>query len=334
MRPVYLVVPHDVDDPELPSGGNVYDRRVIDGLGGRTIAVPGAWPRPGETGRAALRRVLAALPDGAAVLVDGLVAGGVPDVVVPQTRRLALAVLVHLPLTDDLAAAERETLQAAHAVVATSAWTARRLRERYGVTATVAHPGVDPAPLARGTNGAGRLLCVGSISAVKGQDVLVDALARVQDLPWTCTLVGPLRRDPDHVTLVRRAVAAHGLTGRVTLAGPRTGPDLDAAYAAADLLVLPSRIEAYGMVVTEALARGIPVLATDAGGVVEALGDGPGLLVPPGDPAALAAALRRWFTEPALRDDLRGAARARRAALTGWEVTTRCLSQVLDRLSA
>jgi len=141
VRPVYLVVPHDVDDPELPSGGNVYDRRVIDGLGGRTIAVPGAWPRPGETGRAALRRVLAALPDGAAVLVDGLVAGGVPDVVVPQTRRLALAVLVHLPLTDDLAAAERETLQAAHAVVATSAWTARRLRERYGVTATVARAG-------------------------------------------------------------------------------------------------------------------------------------------------------------------------------------------------
>lgn len=334
MRPVYLVVPHGMDDPELPSGGNAYDRRVIDGLGGRAITVPGAWPRPGETGRAALRRALAALPDGAAVLVDGLVAGGVPDVVVPQARRLALAVLVHLPLTGDLAAAERETLRAAHAVVATSAWTAHQLRERYGVSATVAHPGVDPAPLARGTNGAGRLLCVGSISAVKGQDVLVDALAQVQDLPWTCTLVGPLRREPGHVTVVRRAIAAHGLTGRVTLAGPRTGPDLDAAYAAADLLVLPSRVEAYGMVVTEALARGIPVLATDAGGVVEALGDGPRLLVPPGDPAALAAGLRRWLTEPALRDDLRAAARARRTTLTGWEVTTRCLSQVLDRLPA
>jgi glycosyltransferase involved in cell wall biosynthesis len=88
------------------------------------------------------------------------------------------------------------------------------------------------------------------------------------------------------------------------------------------------------MVVTEALARGIPVLATDAGGVVEALGDGPGLLVPPGDPAALASVLRRWFTEPALREDLRAAARARRDALTGWEVTTRSLSRVLDRLPA
>ncbi len=334
MRTVHLVVPHGVDDPELPSGGNVYDRRVIDGLGGRAIAVPGAWPRPGDTGRAALRRALSALPDGAPVLVDGLVAGSVPDVVVPQTRRLALAVLVHLPLADDLADAERETLRAAHAVVATSAWTARQLHERYGVTATVAHPGVDPAPLARGTDGAGRLLCVGSISAVKGQDVLVDALARVRDLPWACALVGPLRRDPAHVALVREAVTAHGLADRVTLVGPRTGPDLDAAYDAADLLVLPSRVEAYGMVVTEALARGVPVLATDAGGVTEALGDGPGLLVPPGDPAALAAGLRRWLTEPGLRDDLRAAARARRNALTGWEVTTRCLSQVLDRLPA
>ncbi len=334
MRPVHLVVPDGVDDPELPSGGNVYDRRVIDGLGGRAIAVPGAWPRPGEPGRAALRRALTALPDGAAVLVDGLVAGGVPDVVVPQARRLALAVLVHLPLSDDLAAAERETLRAARAVVATSGWTARQLRERYGVTAAVARPGVDPAPLAPGTDGAGRLLCVGSISAIKGQDVLVDALARVHDLPWTCALVGPLRRDPAHVALVRRSVAAHGLTGRIALTGPRTGPDLDAAYAAADLLVLPSRVEAYGMVVTEALARGVPVLATDAGGVTEALGDGPRLLVPPGDPAALAAALRRWLTEPDLRDDLRAAARTRRDALTDWEVTTRCLSQVLDRLPA
>ena len=79
--------------------------------------------------------------------------------------------------------------------------------------------------------------------------------------------------------------------------GPRTGPELDRAYAAADLLVLASHAETYGMVVTEALARGLPVLAAEVGGVTEALGHGddgtrPGLLVPPGDPAALGAALR------------------------------------------
>jgi glycosyltransferase involved in cell wall biosynthesis len=353
-RPVCVVVPGDVDDETVPSGGNVYDRRVCRGLpaAGRPVvecAVPGTWPRPDAGARAALAGALAALPDGAPVLVDGLVACGVPDVVVPHARRLALVVLVHLPLGDEmgqppgcaaeLAALERRTLQAASAVVAPSRWTAHRLVTLHGLDAgrvSVAPPGVDPAPLAAGTDGAGRLLCVGAVTPTKGQDLLVEALAAAADLPWTCELVGSLHRAPAHVAAVRRAVERAGLDRRVRLSGPRTGAQLDAAYAAADLLVLPSRAESYGMVVTEALARGIPVLAAAAGGVPEALGrtpDGrvPGLLVPPGDAGALAAALRRWLGEPGLREELRRAAAARRAGLDGWEATVGCLTGVLER---
>jgi glycosyltransferase involved in cell wall biosynthesis len=353
-RSVCVVVPGDVDDATVPSGGNVYDRRVCRGLPAAgwpvvECAVPGTWPRPDAAARAALAGVLAAQPDRAVVLVDGLVACGVPDVVVPETRRLALAVLVHLPLGDELgwppgcaaelAALERRTLRAAGAVVATSRWTAHRLVTWHGLDAdrvVVAAPGVDPAPPARGTDGGGRLLCVGAVTPTKGQDLLVEALAPAADLPWTCELVGSLRRDPAHVVAVRRAVERAGLGGRVRLAGPRTGADLAAAYAAADLLVLPSRAESYGMVVTEALARGIPVLAAAAGGVPETLGrapDGrvPGLLVPPGDVAALAAAVRRWLGEPGLREELRQAAEARRAGLDGWEATVGCLTGVLER---
>jgi glycosyltransferase involved in cell wall biosynthesis len=122
--------------------------------------------------------------------------------------------------------------------------------------------------------------------------------------------------------------------GRVHFAGPLTGSALERAYAAADLLVLPSHAETYGMVVTEALARGTPVIASDVGGVSEALGHGrngtrPGLLVPPGDPAALAAALRAWLGDAGLRQRLRRAARERRETLRGWPATTSVIAGVL-----
>jgi len=356
LRSVHVVVPGDIHDVAVPSGGNAYDRRVCLGLSAtgwsvHELAVAGAWPRPDTAARESLARTLASLPDGAVVLLDGLVACGVPDVVVAAARRLKLVVLVHLPLGDEvgalnsaeaaaaaeLAALERRTLRAASAVVATSPWAARRLVATHGLAADrvhVATPGVDPAPLARGTDGATRLLCVGSVTPTKGQDLLVEALAAVADLPWSCDLVGPLGRNPVHVAAVRCMIERHGLDERIRLTGPRTGARLDAAFDAADVLVLPSRVESYGMVVTEALARGIPVLAAAVGGVPETLGHDPngrvpGMLVPPADVTALAAALRRWFGEPVRRDGLRRSATARRGTLDGWEVTSRCLAEVL-----
>ncbi|MFL6127550.1 MAG: glycosyltransferase family 4 protein [Mycobacteriales bacterium] len=319
MSAVHAVLPNDIDDPAAPSGGNVYDRRVLAGLAAlgwsvREHAVRGGWPTPLPAERAGLARVLAALPDGALVLLDGLVASAVPELLVPQARRLRLVVLVHMPLGDE---AERAALTAARAVVATGPWTRDRLS---GLDVQVATPGVDPAPLAPGSATGRRLLCVAAVTPHKGQDLLAAALA---GLDASCVCVGSLTRDPDFVARLP--------TDRLRLVGPLVGPQLDAAYAAADLLVLPSRGETYGMVVTEALARGIPVLATAVGGVPETLGhapDGsvPGLLV---EPAALAGALRCWLTDADLRLRLRRSARARRATLTGWDVTARRVSTVL-----
>lgn len=349
LRPVHVVVPADVDDPARVSGGNAYDRRLARDLAAHRAvhehAVAGAWPHPDPAARAALAAALGALPDGAVVLVDGLVACGVPEVLVPAAARLAVAVLVHLPLGDEtgadpaLVARERATLRAAAGVVATSPWTARRLAAVHGLDPrriAVATPGVDPAPPAPGTTDGGRLLCVGSVTPTKGQDVLVDALAAVLDLEWTCTLVGPVDRDPAHTAAVRAMIDHYGLARRVRLTGPQVGPALDAAYAAADLLLVPSRAETYGMVVTEALARGLPVLAGAVGGMVETLGrdpDGrvPGLVVPAVDPEAWAAALRCWLQQPWLRAGLRRSARRRSGMLDGWEVTSRCVSTALER---
>ncbi|GAA3875253.1 glycosyltransferase family 4 protein [Streptomyces sp. NPDC003631] len=355
LRSVHFVVPGGVDDPAAPSGGNAYDRRIrldLPGFGWRVTqhAVEGSWPRPDAAAREELARTLRQLPDGAVVLLDGLVACGVPEIVVPQTERLRMVVLVHLPLGDEtgldrrtaaeLDARERATLRAVPAVVATSDWAVRRLVAHHGLAPErvhVAAPGADIAPLAPGTDGVSRLLCVAAVTPRKGQHRLIEALATVTDLPWTCSLVGGLGHDPQYVARLRALIDEHGLGDRLHLAGPQAGAELDASYAAADLMVLTSYAETYGMAVTEALARGIPVLATDVGGLPEAVGrapDGgvPGILVPPEDPAALAAELRGWFGEADVRRRLKAAARGRRAALDGWATTARSLAGVLARL--
>jgi glycosyltransferase involved in cell wall biosynthesis len=347
---VHVVVPEGIDDPARPSGGNAYDRQVCRGLAALGWSVhqhpiADAWPQLGAQGRAALARTTQQIPDDAVVLLDGLIASAAPDALLPQARRLRQVVLVHMPLghrppqadAGMVRARERAVLTAATAVVTTSAWSRRRLCDLYGLAGErvhVAEPGVEAAGLAPGTPAGDALLCVAAVTPGKGHDVLLDALATVTDLPWQCACVGSLDRDPSFADVVRRRALDAGLGGRVRFQGPRTGPELDRAYAASDVLVLASRAETYGMVVTEALARGLPVIAAEVGGVTEALGHGedgtrPGILVAPGDPAALGAAVRAWLGDGDLRARLRRAARERRASLRGWPATASALSGVL-----
>lgn len=342
---ITFVVPGDIDDRTVPSGGNVYDRRMSRALGAREVAITGTWPTPDAAARRELATTLARIEDGAVVLIDGLVACGVPEVVVPHTRRLRLAVLVHLPLADetgldpDLAAAlntrERETLHAAGMVIATSPWAARRIVSHHWLDADRVHavpPGTDPAPLAPGTDGRSRLLCVAAVTQRKGQDRLVEALEDVRDLEFSCELVGSLRRDTDYVIGLHQMIKDRGLAGRVTMTGPKSGADLEASYAAADLFVLPSQTETYGMVLTEALARGIPVLATKVSAMPQTVGKAPDGTVPGILTWQFADALRRFLTDAQLRDKLRTAARARRETLMDWDAAARGLADALAEL--
>jgi glycosyltransferase involved in cell wall biosynthesis len=348
MTDVHILLPGNIDDPASPSGGNRYDRQICARLAGlgwsvREHPVSGAWPGADANARAELTRVLAGLPDAAIVLIDGLIASTTPDALVPQASRLRLVVLMHMPIggaSTGLRRHERDALSAAAAVITTSAWSRQRLLDLHPLPAEQVHvatPGVDAAPVACGSRSGGQLLCVSAVAPHKGHDLLVEALAALAYLPWSLVGVGTLNQAPAFVDELHLRIKAAGVEDRVSFVGPCTGGDLETQYAAADLLVLPSRGETYGMVVTEALARGTPVLATAVGGVRESLGrapDGslPGLLVAPDDAVALTRALRQWLTEPSLRSALRKSALLRRTTLTGWGITAKLISSVLSGL--
>lgn len=338
-----MVVPAGIDDPQRPSGGNIYDRRVCNGLADlgwrvREHHVAGGWPCPDPAALALLADAVAVVPDDGLLLVDGLVASAAYDVLGTAAQRVRLVVLAHLPLG---LPGEGAVMMGAHTVVTTSEWARAELLSCYRLDPArvhVAEPGADRAPPARGTPQGGELLCVAAVSRHKGHDVLISALTALRELPWRCRLVGSLERDPAFVADLRRKIAAEELTERVVFCGARTGSDLAHAYATSDVLVHPSRGETYGMVITEALAHGLPVLATDVGGVPHALGDtavGPaGLLVAAEHPALLAEALRDWLNDAALRDRLRDAAARRRRTLLSWQATSERVGKVLAEAAA
>lgn len=340
---VHVIVPDAIDDPLRPSGGNAYDRMICDGLvsaGWRVHEhlIPDAWPRLRRSGNAALAQLLPQLPEHAVVLVDGLLAEASANVLVPAAGRVRLAVLVHaaprhLP-------GDKETLAAARAVIATSGWVRDELLRSYGLcpdAVAVAVPGVDARPLATGSASGGELLCVGAVAPHKGHDVLLAALVELAHLDWRCRCLGSLDYDSRFATGLLRQADQAGIGDRLVFGGPRTGTDLETAYAESDVLVHPAREEGYGMVVAEALAHGLPVIASACHGLTDALGiapdgDRPGLLVAAGDARALADAIAAWLADESLRATLRRAARARRKVLPTWTTTVDTIAHVLTRL--
>lgn len=345
---VRFLVPAGIRDESRPSGGNVYDlelHQALSELGwtSHLLPVEGTWPRPSDEDRRSLARTLDAQPAGSTVLLDGLVACGVPELMEAAAKRLRLVILVHMPLADDtgldpavarqLDAAERRSLRCASSVVTTSRYTAGSIISRYDLPDDKVHvavPGVYPEPEAVLGYG-GDLLCVSAVHPHKGHPTLINALASLTDLTWNLRLVGSLERDPGHVALLRGMIEEVGLTHRISLVGTLVGGELAAAYRRSDLLVLPSHGETYGMVVTEALSRAVPVYASYVGGVPEAMGvvtslngawrERPGRLIPARDSAAWAGALREWLTDADLRDQQKELARWRRHSLPTWRAT-------------
>ncbi|MFJ4164167.1 glycosyltransferase family 4 protein [Microbacterium sp. NPDC089698] len=337
-RPLTFLVPEGIDDPSRVSGGNVYDRRVRDGLGSRGWRVTTVEAR--DAGRAAA--VLREAPGGTTVLVDGLVALWAPEAIAEVAARARTVILAHMvaaafpDATAPTVDAERRALTAADHVVVTSRWTVDELRRR-GLAepgrVTVASPGVDvpaaePSSETREEPPRLDLLCVGVVAPHKGQDVLLAALDRLRGRGWTCRIVGSSRPFGAFASSVSRD--AQRFSGRVLLTGVLDGPELAKEYRRSALLVAPSRVESSGMAIAEARGHGVPVLAAEVGGIPDTVAGGGAVLVPPDDPVALAAALDAWMMDPALRRRLRAEARAARAGLPTWAGTVAAVAGALE----
>ena len=297
----------------------MYDRHMVEGLRQHGWSVDvreldESFPYPTPAALANAADVLAGLRDGARLLIDGLALSAMPEIIEREAARLRIAALVHLPLGADLSiepdtarlleVGERRALAAAALIIVTGAATLAML-DRYGIARgkiVVVEPGTTRAPLARGSGGTPlQLLAVATLNPIKGHEILLEALAAIPHENWHLTCAGSVTRHPATVDRVRAAISSLKLEDRVALAGELDAAKLHECYDRADVFVLATRQETYGMAVAEALARGLPVVSTTTGAIPDLVGADAGLLAPPGNIEALAAALARVIGDARLR---------------------------------
>ncbi|MCT1922616.1 glycosyltransferase [Brevibacterium luteolum] len=327
-RPVHLI------EPALgrASGGARYNRAVTDAAAGqlRLHSVPGSWPDPSAADEARVHHLLAEL-DGPVVL-DGLLGCALRT---PPVCAGPLLQLVHLPRGRGGGAAlarERACLQAADGIIVTSQHAGADIAGLYRLRAAVARPGTERRPLTVPEAAGTRLLCLASVEERKNQLLLAAALTTVQaampDAGISCVFAGPIT-EPDYAEQLRQALTRLP-AGSWKITGELDEHGVDAALAAADLLLLPSVHETFGMVITEAAAAGIPAFVTAGTGAQEALQAGWAL---PPEPGAWAEALMTWLGDESERTQLREQAQRARKHLPGWEETATALLAAVDAVA-
>jgi glycosyltransferase involved in cell wall biosynthesis len=339
LKPAFFAIPGDLS---APTGGYEYARRVLRALPDLTyLPLPGGFPHPTDADLAIASARLAAVPPDAVLLVDGLALGAL-SIACLDAVLAPIVALVHHPLcleagiSEDLRVAlrvsERASLSRAAHVIVTSASTAALLSWAFGVSGarlSIAEPGSEPAARAPRAGAPPQLLAVGAVVPRKCYDLLVRALAGLDHLAWTLTIVGALDRDEEAVRSVREALKTHGLTERVTLAGVADPAALNRLYAAADIFVIASLHEGYGMAAAEAMARGLPLVASTGGALAATIPDAAALKYPPGDGKRLRAALHLMLTDASRRTDCAEASWAAGQLLPRWEQAANRIADVL-----
>lgn len=348
MKRAVFAIPGSLD---TPTGGYAYDKRMIaelQALGWRidTVDLGDAFPFPDDVARKRAAQTLTGIAAGSVVVIDGLAYGVLADEGERLSRSCRIVALVHHPLALEagltaaqaqaLKTSETAALRHAGAIIVTSALTKDILTAEYEVapaSVAVVLPGVDrPARAVRGkmTRGDVHILSVGSLIERKGYDLLVAALAGLADLPWRLVIAGDMTRDMQVADRLKADIARHGLGDRIELAGAVADERLQALYADADMFVLASRFEGYGMVVGEAIAAGLPLVVTDVGFARNVTGRA-GLVVPANDVVSLQDALRRMIASRETRRTFANAAVIEAQRLPQWRASGGQFANILER---
>ncbi len=335
------------------TGGYGYNRRLIAGLEARgrnvrVLGLPDCFPDLTVGAAVAARAALSAAH--APLMVDSLALCALPPEIAAALPHPLIA-LVHHPLglenglspalAAHLVSNERAVLALCDHVLVTSAMTAARLVVDFGVEPchiSVAEPGTDARSRAQGSGRTAQqgplLVAAGSVVPRKGHDILVAAMARLPHMVWSLDIIGSLTRDPACASKLQAQISANSLGSRITLRGEYAPETLAAAMARADIFVMPSLYEGFGMALTEALAAGLAVVSSDGGALAATLPQGAGLMVAAGDVQALAAALARVIGDAPLRSRFAEAAWLAGQTLPGWDDTVNKVAAMLQGVGA
>jgi len=342
---LYFAIPGDIN---TMTGGYAYARRLITelselGLLVKHLALSGTYPTPDNIALGYADKHFAAFPDGAIVLADGLAFGVLDAIAQLHSDRLKIIALCHHPLAletglsnahaQELHHSEQRALAAAVAVLVNSSNTAGILTKQFAVKPekiVVALPGTDSQVFAECNGNPPVLLTVATLTHRKAHDVLITALAQITDLPWVARFVGSKESDPNWTIHLISKTVEHRLEHRINFIG--SVAELSAEYSKADLFVLPSLFEGYGMVFAEALAYGLPIVAARSGAVPDVVPDTAGILVTPNNAEELATALRLLLTQPALRGKLQRGARRAASHLPTWKNTAMIVANLVSEV--
>lgn len=333
----------------LVTGGYEYDRRITQALGmaGHDVHIhqlAGRHPQPDDAARASAHAVWAALPDDGVVVIDNLgllsfaaLAAELPRrrVVILNHHPLGLETGLDPALAETMLDAERKLSHAARHIITTSATTRATLETRFGLAAariTAIEPGTAPATRSTGSGQASvNILAIGSLIVRKGHDILLRAMAKLFDLDWHLTIAGSPAHDPQTAAALCAMPAALGIAGRVTFLGEMTGAPLAELWRHADMFALATRYEGFGMAITEALRRGLPVAVCDGGAAGALIRPEFGVVCPVDDVVQLSKALRRLIFDGNLRRSMSNAAWAFGQSLADWPEQAQSFVTILEQ---